>query len=156
MINVSLVPTVNAAAAAKNTTEKQQQQLKTEEVQSNKSPENNVEPKLTPAQTDLLTPTKRHPIDLESVDVEVTGMTKVFEEDSQKEKQEQLQKLPLDEDLAAATTRGSQLSASPSFESLWHPTVQFGIIVAVVLDFANCSFSNIGSPRASGGGRDNT
>ncbi|KAE8877494.1 hypothetical protein PF005_g26674 [Phytophthora fragariae] len=76
--------------------------------------------------------------------MELPEMTKVFEEDSQEKEQEELQELPLDEDLAAATTRGRQRSASLLSVSLCPPPmVRFGIIVAAVLDFANCIFSNI-------------
>ncbi|KAE8976468.1 hypothetical protein PF011_g24041 [Phytophthora fragariae] len=48
-------------------------------------------------------------------------MTKVFEDDSQEKEQEELQELPLDEDLAAATTRGRQRSASLLSVSLCPP-----------------------------------
>lgn len=168
MMLVGLLPAMGAAttAAAKKAAEKEEEEEiqqqdglvaleKPQEVaQVSRSPEDDVEPELTPTQTDSLTPTKRRSIDLETADMELTRRTTVAEEDNQKEDQEQLQELLLDDD--ADTSDDEKKPAlgfrvTPSSVSFSLSTVQLCVIVSVVLDFAGCIFSNVGLSMAGSG-----
>ncbi|KAE9039198.1 hypothetical protein PR003_g5325 [Phytophthora rubi] len=162
MMLVGLLPAMGAAAtAASKTVGKQQQQevemqqeqqLQVGEKQqeqevlqvSRNSPEDDVEPELTP--------TKRRSIDLEVANMELIRRTTVAEEDNQKEEQvQQLEQLLLDDDSDDEKKPALGLRVTPSSVSFSLSTVQLCIVVSVVLDFAGCIFSNVGLSMAGSG-----
>ncbi|OWZ00033.1 hypothetical protein PHMEG_00028864 [Phytophthora megakarya] len=143
MMLVGLLPAVGVASPPK-TAEKPQLKVSSPK-QSNEqvsSPEDDVEPEVTPT-TDLLTPTKRRSMDLETVDMELTRRATVGEEDNQKEEESDDSS---DEKKPTLGFRVTQSSVSCSLS-----TVQLCVIVSVVLDFAGCIFSNVGLSMAGSG-----
>jgi drug/metabolite transporter (DMT)-like permease len=154
MMLVGLLPAVGATAAV----QKKQQKEKTEKChekkpqspkkQPQRSPEDDVEPELTPLQTtDRLTPSKRRSIDLEAVDMELTRRAAVADEDNQKE--EEVSDVDDSSDDEKKPALGFRVT--PSSVSFSLSTVQLCIVVSVVLDFAGCIFSNVGLSMAGSG-----
>ncbi|GMF65648.1 unnamed protein product [Phytophthora lilii] len=151
MMLVGLLPAVGVAAA-KTADKKQEEPPKPQSPQKqptqvSRAPEDDVEPELTPTQTDALTPTKRRSIDLEAVDMELTRRAAVAEEDNQKEQQPEEDEDSSDDEKKPALG----FRVTPSSVSFSFSTVQLCVIVSVVLDFAGCIFSNVGLSMAGSG-----
>ncbi|GMF42652.1 unnamed protein product [Phytophthora fragariaefolia] len=160
MMLVGLLPALGAAATSEKPKQLQTQtqqvedlekQPQTQQIQASRAPEDDVEPELTPAHTDALTPTKRRPVDVEAADMELIRRTAAVEEDNQKET---LDELLLDDDSDSSDDEKKPalgLRVTPSAVSFSLSTVQLCVIVSVVLDFAGCIFSNVGLSMAGSG-----
>ncbi|KAL4092923.1 hypothetical protein PRIC1_011912 [Phytophthora ramorum] len=141
MMLVGLLPAVGAAATNKMAESTQQMQHNNpQQEQVSRSPEDDVEPELTP--------TKSRSMDLQDVDMELTRRAAVADEDNQKEEPDLLL---LEEDSDDDKKPALGLRVTPSSVSLSLSTLQLCIVVSVVLDFAGCIFSNVGLSMAGSG-----
>ncbi|KAL4146125.1 hypothetical protein PRNP1_011997 [Phytophthora ramorum] len=140
MMLVGLLPAVGAAATNKMAESTQHMQHNNpQQEQVSRSPEDDVEPELTP--------TKSRSMDLQDVDMELTRRAAVADEDNQKEEPDLLLLEDSDDDKKPALG----LRVTPSSVSLSLSTLQLCIVVSVVLDFAGCIFSNVGLSMAGSG-----